>query len=90
MRKIVCIASMALIAGIAGAAAQSQTPRDTADQSGSSQAVTGATGSNNVPAPAKSDGRRNSGPPYSDCYLQCINAGNPADFCQSRKDGFCG
>lgn len=27
--------------------------------------------------------RRRSGPPYGRCFMQCINSGHPADFCQA-------
>ena len=27
--------------------------------------------------------------PYSDCYMNCINSGHPADFCQNVSYHFC-
>jgi hypothetical protein len=27
--------------------------------------------------------RRHSGPPYGRCFMECINSGHPADFCQT-------
>jgi hypothetical protein len=27
--------------------------------------------------------RRNMGPPYDSCYMNCINSSHPADFCQA-------
>jgi hypothetical protein len=33
--------------------------------------------------------RWDSGPPYSDCYMNCINSGHPADFCQNVSYHFC-
>lgn len=34
--------------------------------------------------------RRNEGPPYSRCYMQCINSSHPADFCRDvSEDHFC-
>jgi hypothetical protein len=88
MRKIIGISVVALLAGIAGAEAQSQAPQGTGNQSGNSPVITG-TGANNVPSAAQSKDRRNSGPPYSDCYLKCINSGNPADYCQDRAKSYC-
>jgi hypothetical protein len=37
------------------------------------------------------DGRgRNSGPPYSSCYMKCIYSSHPADFCRDvASDHFC-
>jgi hypothetical protein len=33
---------------------------------------------------------RESGPPYSSCFMKCINSGHPADFCQNvARDHFC-
>jgi hypothetical protein len=33
---------------------------------------------------------RDSGPPYSTCYMKCIYSSHPADFCQSvARDHFC-
>jgi outer membrane lipoprotein-sorting protein len=33
--------------------------------------------------------RWDSDPPYSDCYMNCINSGHPADFCQNVSYHFC-
>jgi hypothetical protein len=33
--------------------------------------------------------RRDSGPPYSACYMNCIYSGHPADFCQNVSYHFC-
>jgi hypothetical protein len=34
--------------------------------------------------------RRNSGPPYSSCYMKCIYSSHPADFCRDvASDHFC-
>ena len=30
-----------------------------------------------------------SDPPYGDCYMNCINSGHPADFCQNVSYHFC-
>jgi hypothetical protein len=35
-------------------------------------------------------GRRNSGPPYSSCYMKCIYSSHPADFCRDvASEHFC-
>jgi hypothetical protein len=33
--------------------------------------------------------RWDSDPPYRDCYMNCINSGHPADFCQNVSYHFC-
>jgi hypothetical protein len=33
--------------------------------------------------------RRNDGPPYSRCFMKCINSGHPADFCRTVPFHFC-
>jgi hypothetical protein len=33
--------------------------------------------------------RRDSGPPYSNCYMNCISSGHQADFCQDVSYHFC-
>jgi hypothetical protein len=33
--------------------------------------------------------REPSGPPYSRCYMNCINSSHPADFCKEQSSDFC-
>jgi hypothetical protein len=33
--------------------------------------------------------REPSGPPYSRCYMNCINSSHPADFCEDQSPHFC-
>jgi hypothetical protein len=36
------------------------------------------------------DRHRDSGPPYSACYMKCIYSSHPADFCKNvARDHFC-
>jgi hypothetical protein len=87
MRKIIGTFALAVLAGIAGAEAQNQAPQGTGNQSGNSPVIAG-TGTNKVPSPGDSKGR-NSGPPYTDCYLKCINSGKSADYCQDTAKSYC-
>jgi len=91
MRRLIGISAVALLAGIAGSDAQSpapQVPQGTAGQNSTVQQPGSGTAPRVGPteAEAKSD---HSGPPYGDCYLKCINTGNPADFCRSDFANYC-
>jgi hypothetical protein len=88
MRKLVGISAIAFLAGIAGSEAQSPVQQSTAGQNNKDQPATSGATPNNLPKPAEPKAR-NSGPPYSDCYLKCINAGNAADYCQDRASSYC-
>ncbi len=88
MRKIVVISALALLAWIATAEAQSPVQQNLPDQNAKNPATSGGAGANGVQKPAESKDR-NSGPPYTDCYLKCINSGNPADYCQDRARSYC-
>jgi hypothetical protein len=80
MKRIIGASIVCLLAGLAGAAAQSQAPQGATGQSSNSQ----------VPPPKPVEPKRsNSGPPYSDCYMKCINSGNPGDYCQINEQNFC-
>jgi hypothetical protein len=89
MRKVIGISAIALVVGIASAGAQTQVLPSSPNQNGNNQVTIGPTGPNSVSRPPEPTARSNSGPPYSDCYLKCINSGNPADFCQSNAKSYC-
>ena len=95
MRKTLGILAITFIAGIAGVKAQSPAiPQGASGQSGATQssqnqAAGGGTNSNSGQKPIPQPRRENSGPPYSDCYMKCINAGNPGDYCRANSKNYC-
>jgi hypothetical protein len=90
MRKTVYILTFIFIAGFTGGQAQGPAiPQKAEGQGGQSQTAGGGTNSNSGQKPAPQPSRENSGPPYSDCYMKCINAGNTADFCRANSKNYC-
>jgi hypothetical protein len=83
MKSIISISAIALLAGIASTNAQSQVPNRTSD----SKAARSVAAS--VRERIYWRARRNSGPLYSRCFMNCINSGHPAFFCQDDASSFC-
>ncbi len=88
MARIIGLLIVAFFATNTGAQAQVAAP---------SQGAAAQTAPNQGAAPAASSSaqqqqsraRENEGPPYSSCYLKCINSGDPADFCQLNSKDYC-
>jgi hypothetical protein len=90
MRETLQILAFSLIAGITGVQAQSPAaPQGPAGQSSQIQTAGSGANANNGQKPIAQPSRDNSGPPYSDCYMKCINAGNPGDYCRANSKNYC-
>ena len=90
MRKTLWISAVTLIAGFAGVNAQSPAiPQGVPGQNGQNQTSGGGTNPNNEQKPVTKQSRENFGPPYTDCYVKCINAGNPGDYCRANSKNYC-
>ena len=90
MRKPLQILAMMLMAGISGAEAQGPAvPQGAAGQNSQNQTAVGGTSPNSGQKPPAQQSRENSGPPYDNCYMKCINAGNQGDFCRANSKNYC-
>ena len=90
MRKTLPMLAIALIAGSASAEAQSPAaPQGAAGQTSQNPGAGGGTNSNSGQKPLTQPSRDNYGPPYDNCYMKCINAGNTADFCSANSKNYC-
>jgi hypothetical protein len=83
MKKFIGMFAIVLLAGVASVNAQSRVPNRASHRYGA-DAVTGS-----VRERIYWHVRRNSGPVYSRCYMNCMNSGHPADFCQNDASSFC-
>jgi hypothetical protein len=84
MRKIFGVSIVALLAGAVSANAQSQNSTGKPDYYRRHTIAKGA----HANAFRHRHGHRNSGPIYGRGYMNCINSGHPADFCENDSVGF--
>jgi hypothetical protein len=89
MRKIISISAIVLFVGVASANAQSNAPARGSDHY-RGQTVARGIGVDSVRERADRRARRNTGPRYGRGYMNCINSGHPADFCQNDSSDFRG